>query len=280
MGTYKYVFDEDEVRWFYEHGLPRLKPNEVYFLSCAARNKPLDDADREYYHIGRSEMFNKVVVHTDDYESFRRAIAKLECNEEAYRTKNGMRFPDSSLVLYVNITPTDAYRAMCEHMDELINVQRELTDSVLKKSEKGIESAYKNIRRSHSIGQSIFARCWGEDTWMDMDIDIEHPDMKSLGEAISAIVEDVIGRENFIMVHTAGGFHILLRKVSLRDIGVKFKTDPFNVIKNLIVDDIKVNRFHAEVKEIVKNENRMIPLPGTCQYGKHLVTIINKHHFS
>ena len=270
----------DELTWFWTYAMRPLKPREVYFISTSARNKRLDEAEREHFQIGRSEMWHKEIVMEDDFERFLRAIRRCEANKLAYLTKAGLPFPDKVLVLYTNIAPVDAYAAMNQQIDHLISTQRELADSILKNSPQGIEQAFQNIRHSHTTGQSVFARSFSDSDWVDIDSDIAALKTAAEWDAVQRVKDFLYaetGRGRFMQVQTAGGFHWLIRKEQLAGIGRKYKTDPVQVI---------ITRMNAEfaagsvrVNEIVKNRNEMIPLPGTIQYGERVVTVLNKEDF-
>jgi hypothetical protein len=278
--TYEFLNDLDELKWFWTYAMRPLKPNEVYFISTSARNKRLDEAEREYFQVGRSEMWHKEIINEDDFSRFLRGIRRCEANRLAYLTKNGMPYPDKVLVLYINTAPVDAYSAMTKQIDSLLAAQRELTDSVLKNSPQGAVQAYHNIRRSHITGQSVFARSFGESVWVDIDSDIEGYDNDRGRETIQGVKELLyteIGRGNFMQVQTAGGFHWLIRKSELSDVGRKYKADPIGTIISFMTSAFKAGGI--TVNEIVQNRNEMIPLPGTIQYGRHIVRVVNKEDF-
>jgi hypothetical protein len=283
--TYEFLKDIDELKWFWTYAMRPLKPHEVYFISTGARNKRLTEQEREYFQVGRSEMFHKEIITEDYYSRFLRGIRRCESNKLAYLTKAGIPYPDSVLVLYTNIVPTDAYLAMTNQIDNLITIQRELVNSVLKNSQPGIAQTYRNIRHSHTTGQSIFARSFSDSDWLDIDSDIEGWDKNSGPEAIEAIKNFLyaeIGKGNFIQVQTTGGFHWLIRKSKLSGIGQKYKTDPITIIIQSMTS--LCARGNKEtgivINEIIRNKNEMIPLPGTVQYGSHIVKVLNKDDFS
>jgi hypothetical protein len=279
--VYEFLKDIDELKWFWTYAMRPLKPNEAYFISTSARNKRLSEEEREYFQVGRSEMFHKEIIAEDDYPRFLRGIRRCETNKFAYLTRAGMPYPDNVLVLYANIAPTDAYSAMTKQIDNLIAIQRELVDSVLKNSQQGIAQSYRNIRHSHTTGQSIFARSFSDSDWADIDSDIDNYETGEGREAIQSVkafLYDEIGRGNFIQVRTAGGFHWLVRKSKLSNVGRKHKTDP---VAAIISSMASIFGLHGIViNEIVKNRNEMIPLPGTVQYGFHVVSVANKEDFT
>jgi hypothetical protein len=292
MDTYKFIADINELEWFWKFGVPKLEPNEVYFMSTSARNKRLTEEEREYYKVGRSEMWHKEIVKEDDWGMFLKAIHRCEANKLAYLTKAGMPFPDKVLVLYWNINPTDAYKSMLDHIDGLIRVQRELSDSVLKNSQAGIASAWKNIRASHTTGQSVFARSFGTRTWVDIDCDMENWDNpighKQLNYVRSWLESHKITQGNYMVIHTAGGLHFLIRTEVLPLLGRELKSNPVeSIIKTItdyftlhfINDGTTVVKTGIIVNEVVQNSNMMVGLPGTLQYGEHIIRVLNKEDF-
>jgi hypothetical protein len=292
METYEFLKDVKELEFFWKYGVPNLQPNEVYFMSTSARNKRLTEEERQYYQVGRSEMFHKEIVKDDSWESFIKAIHRCESNKLAYLTKAGMPYPDKVLVLYWNINPTDAYKAMLDQIDGLINVQRELTDSVLKNSQAGIESAWKNVRSSHTTGQSVFARTFGTKTWIDIDCDMEMTNKLVIYEQLNHIrhwlEQHHVTRGNCMIVETSGGFHFLIKADVLPLLGKEFKTNPVKEIIEIIEEHFTYHYINngtalvntgIKINEVVQNNNFMIPLVGTLQYGDHIVRVVNKDDF-
>jgi hypothetical protein len=278
METYKFLDDIEELKFWWMYGMRPLKQNEVYFISTSARNKKLNEAEREIYNVGRSEMFHKEIISENDFSRFLKAIRKCESNKLAYLTKNGLPYPDKVLVLYCNISPSDAYVAMKEQINYLINTQLQLTDSFIKNSQKGIEDNFKNIRHCHTTGQSVFARSFAESEWVDVDCDIEGFKNIQGYEAIDCVDDFLnlfVRKGNFIKIETSGGFHYLIRKSSLSEIGRSQKQDPMA----FLIDNMKF-RLDGNVKinEIIRNKNEMVPTPGCLQYGNPVI-IWNKDDF-
>ena len=55
------IVDQEQYDAFIEW-LPELQHDETYFLSLSARNKYLTDEEREFYGLGRTEMFSRFVA--------------------------------------------------------------------------------------------------------------------------------------------------------------------------------------------------------------------------
>ena len=84
--------------------LTDLKNDEVYFISLSARNKYLTDEEREYYGLGRTEMFARTLIR-DKYD-MEYPMRKLKSALGYKRTKNGYEIPEKCLVTYININPS------------------------------------------------------------------------------------------------------------------------------------------------------------------------------
>jgi hypothetical protein len=274
--TYKFLQDEEELKWFWQYAMPPLKQHEAYFISTSARNKQLDEQEREIYQVGRSEMWHKEIIPESDYNRFIKGIRRCECNKYAYLTKANLPYPDKVLVLYINIVPTNAYRAMQEQLKYLIDIQQQLTDAVVKNSEGGIEACYKNIRHCHTTGQSVFARCFSDTYWVDIDCDCESTPL-DIGIIKEKLFNQGFAKGDFIIVDTAGGTHWMFTSTSLKGYGKRIKNDPIKMVVNIIESVLRWQGY--DPKEVVRNKNEMIPLPGTLQYGDYLVRVINKQDF-
>jgi len=263
MGNYRFLADEEELKWFWDYGIPPLQKNEIYFVSLSARNKQLNEKEREEYKVGRSEMFGKQQIRYDDWGQFLRHIKRFEVRKDAYLTKAEIPYPQKVLVVYWNITPIDAYKAMKDQMTYLNEVLSSLADSAIKNSQGGIDEAFYKVRKSFDTCQSLFARNFGHKEWVDFDIDsVLDYDQKI---KVWDYFRQQFGTGNTMFIETAGGLHCLLRKSCL-------KKNPQIICNELLI-------ILPNAKEIVRNTNEMIPLPGTYQYGNHIVKIFNKEDF-
>jgi len=265
MTNYKFLADEQELRFFWEYGIPTLKPNEVYFVSLSCRNKQLNEMEREFYKAGRSEMFAKQQIRYDDWSVFLQHIKRFEVRQDAYLTKSGKPYPQKSLVIYWNLANIDAYKAMKDQMNHLAEIMGSLTDAALKNSQGGLEEGYYKVRKSFDTAQSLFARNFGHREWIDFDCDAEDITAGQYQSVIDHLNAD-FGVGNVMAIKTAGGIHFLIRKSVV-------KINP-QIVCNYILGRV------PQAKEVVRNSNEMLPLPGTWQYENHVVTVMNKENFS
>jgi hypothetical protein len=268
MDYYKFIADEDELRFFWNYGIPPLQRNELYFVSLSARNKKLDEEERIKYAVGRSEMFAKQQIRHDSYKEFIKHIKRFEVRKDAYLTKSDVPYPEKVLVCYWNIVPIDAYKAMKDQMAYLTETLIGLSDSCLKGSKNGIEESFYKIKKSFDTCQSLFARNFGKKYWLDIDIDADNlrdVDIERI-KSIFKMHKYVDGE--IMIIKTGGGVHCLV-------LASKLKENPDNFCHE-IENDLKLH--NIEVHEIIRNKNEMIPLPGTYQYGEP-VLILNKKDF-
>ena len=92
---YKIIYSEDELKWFFDHCVPSLKKDEVFFCSLSARNKYLTEEERETLGLGRTEMMSKTIIRHDSWERFLEHIHRLECHKKGLLTKKVFQSPKS-----------------------------------------------------------------------------------------------------------------------------------------------------------------------------------------
>lgn len=228
---------------FVENILPELLPNEVFFVSLSARNKYLDESERVFYGLGKTEMFSRTIVRSK--EGFHSAIRKLEGELSTRLTKTGQLFPEKALVVYVNINPSCAVSAHLKYAQKM-NVELE---QILKAQQRGKEANYLGFKRADRILLDCFQTSTGERTYLDLDLDTKDVSYleKLVGELTAHNVE-------YFVIETKSGFHVLVKRNTLN--GSKLRLD-------LLVKSL------AEESgcEIMFNKNAMIPLPGSNQAG-------------
>ena len=233
-------------------------------MSLSCRNKTLTEDEREFFKCGRSEMFSKQQIRHDDWNSFLKHVKRFEVRKDAYLTKSGQTYPQKALVVYWNICPIDAYKAMKDQMSYLTEVLTSLTDSALKNSQGGIDEAYYKVRKSFDTCQSLFARNFGEKHWVDIDCDIENASDSDYHN-IRLVMDKEFSPGDVMYILTAGGIHCMIRRTAIRNNPV------------LLCEQIDKA---VKAKEIIRNRNEMVALPGTFQYENHIVRVINKKDFT
>lgn len=262
METYKLVADESQIREFYEKVLAPLQKDESYFFALSARHKKLTEEERKEYQLGRTEMFGKQFVRLDNeghtVDHIISAIYKYECNKKAYLTKNGKSYPDKTLVLYGSINPSSDSECVAESMKYAVQVMTEMMMAAKKGSMSGISDNISKFARAHVKTKENHPHLPSRKIFMDFDADITIPN-----ELEYAFFKDLKERltEKLTytptIIRTAGGFHTIVKKEYI-------KFNPTEIVE--IIDDTATN-YGIVSSEIKKNDNNMVPIPGTYQYG-------------
>jgi hypothetical protein len=244
----KFVYNEDELKKFFDIVVPPLNNKEVYFTSLSARNKQLTEEERILYSLGRTEMFERKTIREKDWLKFKRTIYKYETSENAMTGREGMPLPSKCLIIYFNINPCDmvkAYRTFMDNMNEnLFNL--------LSGGGSG-DGYFKRIDREL---MNAIQKSTGTRHYIDIDIDVKDKYTLPFKQFLEAFLQELKIKEvEYFVVETKNGYHILLKKESIH----------FNY--NHLIDLARIDAADGilGIKEIEHNSNGMIPLPGCLQ---------------
>jgi hypothetical protein len=230
--------------------LPDLDAGEVYFVSLSARNKYLTPFERDFFGLGRTEMFARTIVRSKD--KWAEAMRLLEGEAQTRQTKNGFVVPQKALVTYVNINPSssvDAYMLYTEKMNGELS-------QALRAERTGKSANYLAFTRADRMLMDCFQNSTAR-IYLDIDIDTHDP------EYVLTLVQELndFGVTKHI-IKTHGGYHVLILRTSLNGSGMRL--------------DKTLRGLQEKCKgsiEIMINKNGMIPMPGTLQ-AEVLVTLV------
>lgn len=258
----KIVSDESELKWFFDNVLPPLKETEVYFLSLSARNKYLTEEEREFYSLGRTEMFAKTIIRERSWDRFIRTIRKLECDERGYTTKSNIPIPSKTMVCYININPSDTFRALNAFQGLINEYNLEIASLLVRGGDSS--NFFNRLNKIDNNLMTMYQQSTGTKHYIDFDFDLENKSEKYIEEVSDFLIAKGISR--YFWVDTHSGYHLLIDKNQI-------KFNPNDIISFGIESANK--KLIGEIGEIVYNKNSMIPMPGTYQ-GGYPVSIINK----
>lgn len=258
----KIISDEKELKWFFDNVMPPLKETEVYFLSLSARNKYLTEEEREFYALGRTEMFQKTLVREKDWDRFIRTIRKFECDERGYTTKNNKPIPSKTMVCYYNINPSDSFKALASFQEVVSEYNREAISLLVSGGKR--ENFLNRLNKIDNNLLTAYQQATGTRHYIDFDFDLENKSESYIND-MSEVLEEK-GINKYFWIDTRSGYHLLVDKTQM-------KFNPNDIIIRGVEMVSKKNM--GEVGEIIYNKNSMIPLPGTYQ-GGHPVTVLNK----
>lgn len=256
---YHIVHDEQQIRKFYNECMPALETGQVYFLSLSARNKYLTAEERKECDLGRTEMFEKTLIHYNGEDEFVKHIYRYECNTRGFTSRTGKSIPEKCLVCYVNLDPSSVARAMIDFQNVWNDYVQESLNLTMKGGDKDNFS-----KRLNKIDKNLFA-CYQQahvrGSWVDVDIDLveKKEDNVELDKSaiVSALNEYKYDFPDYKIISTRSGYHVLVSTKGLI-------CDPDLIAKCL---EEKLLSIGTPCKEAVVNRNRMVPVPGTYQAG-------------
>lgn len=233
--------------------LPDLKNDEVYFISLAARNKYLNESERIYYGLGRTEMFSRSIIRNKD--NFEYVLSKLESSLQYKLTKNKCKIPEKTLVVYVNINPSSMIKAYFALMQEMNKELHDITFAL----QNNKQPNYSGIHLLDRKLMNCIQRARSRKVYIDIDFDIKD----NFYIVNNLLTELSIRQILYFLIQTKSGYHVLIDLESMKD--KKF---------NLNYEVQKCNQMTVlHYGEVIINSNGMVPIPGTLQAGE-LVKII------
>jgi len=232
--------------------LPDLIKDENYFLSLSARNKYLNTEERDFYQLGRTEMFGRLLARSkDDYII---KMKDLAVKLQSRTTNNGKEVPSKAVVCYANINPTSMVKAYEMFMDEM---NKEILASFYAEQKKK-EANYESIKFADRVFMNCCQKARSRRVYIDVDMDTKDKDIfDSFSESLDTSIKHHI-------IETHGGYHFLIKCDTI--------PDKFNLYMHVDKADYKAKRL-AEPKEVIINKNQMVPIPGTNQ-SDFLVKVI------
>lgn len=207
--------------------LPECKENEQYYIALFARKKYFPGG---FLINDKSQLSRKTA--TKD-----RIIEKIKQMEVPYYF-NGKLIPEEALALYITPNPRDLWRAGLQTLKE-------------------IAEKVKNGDRTYNP-QALAMNCiqTSSSTKKFFDIDLDLLRIIS-GEELDEIKTNLnrfVGENNYTLIKTKGGFHILIHLQELSVINSK------TWYKN-------INHSLPEVYTITMSGDALLPIPGCAQGG-------------
>jgi len=276
---YQFIYDIDEILWFYKYAVPRVEEDKVLFWSLSARNKILNEEERKTYLLGRSEMMKKTVIRKNGFSFFMESLRSVESHKESMLTKARIPYPQKCLRLYWNLNATSVRKVIFEQQRLINEYNEEMIAAALKKSDAAIESAFHKMRRIFDATLSLYARASAEKMWTDFEIDIESDDFntdvfENFKTLSRKFLTETTGKGKFLLVTSPGGLHFPVKRSALR-FNPKIITDGLSEL---------AKECGLSIKECIRNENEMVVLPGTYAYrpdGSLAVPVVlNKDDFT
>lgn len=225
-----------------------LEKDECYFVSLSARNKYLSDEEREFYSLGKTEMFGRTII--KDFNDIDFYMKKLYSNLSFKTTNNGKQIPEKALVTYININPSSMIQAYMMFQKEMNRQIYEIMLALDKKKQPN----YSYVTRADRVLMNCIQKSKSRRCFVDIDFDVIND--KSMTIFTHILNDNGI---NHYVITSKNGYHVLIELQSLH--GKKF-----NLQHNIEIHHIEA--MNSNKGEVKINSNGMVPVPGTRQAGK------------
>lgn len=241
--------------------LPKLRDDEVIFVSLSARNKYLTAVERDKFGLSRTEMFGREIIYENTMEAHELIMTKLSTVREWRKTKLGMVIPEKALVVYMNLNPSHTVRAMGNFMSEMMKEMFMYNENLA--SGHDLKNNLKRFKNCRGVLNTQLQKSSSRKLFIDIDIDCIEQDI--LNEAMSILTKNEC---KYFVVKTQGGYHICVKRDSL---GFNYVHDVIDHCNTMI----KNNNYEGVVEN---NKNFMVPVPGTLQANKSVKLVYSNYY--
>lgn len=295
---YDMVLNEKELRWFFDHIIQKPLEHESYMIMLSCRGKRLSTEEREQAMVGsRGEMMREEIIRCKgglrqewSFDVYRQAFYRYNCDKRSLLTAAGVPYPEHAMVVYSVINPTNEIDCIEDTFERYNNERMNLTAAILKGSKVGIKDHLVKMPRVFEHMKSCHAAHTSRRIWLDFDMDIkeeyrlpEH--FEGCCNALHRAGENLFGIGNFVIIHTCGGFHTLVKKESLTFAPDRFIQEVYDVADNALFPQIIEEFVMNDSSHRSRNGNNvikrsaMIPTPGCRQYDSW-PEVMNKGDFA
>lgn len=266
--TFEVVRDENILKDFLRKlGADELSNLESYLVVAAFRSKKLSATEKSNLGARNREMYltKNLKKHSNkpfDYEGAVNKIHELEVPVRALTfntdTSEKVQLPQKALVCYIQPNPSKEVDVAIEHMESTLDIVK----NYIHASDK--ENSANQLAHHNTDFRSERSTCMNK-VWVDFDIDIPDSrtsDKKLAEDAIKKVLDDSFLCKK-LLIRSAGGWHALVQKSGIHE-------NPYNICKKLSQNILSASGILP--KEVEYKSTGYVPLPGTVQYGEHLVT--------
>jgi len=269
---YIIVKDEKILKDFLkEIGVDEMSVLESCFICTSFRSKKLPEDQKGKFARKMREIFLTKYLKKNskgvfEYEEAINRIYELEIPKRACTynigTPDEFCLPQSSLVCFISPNPSKEVDVAIEHMENTLDLIKEYIHAPNKEN-----SAYK-LAHTNTDFRGERARIINK-KYFDIDIDVDYK-KEDLNE-VKSIIKDTLQKSKSlkdlkgILIQTSGGFHTLIKCCCLCG-------DPKKIIQELLTNLKSKCTFKGVNPIEYKRGGFFCPLPGTLQYGSHLLT--------
>ena len=215
-------------------------------------------------------MLDRDVVRSRNEDVY---VAKLRrfTAADAYTDNNGKPITTEVMAVYVNVNLSDGLKAWRQTKKSIAETDEEIMKHAFSGNLDLAHSA-SSVMHLDSMWMSAMQNSYSRVLWIDYDVDILPDDgfdeRLSLARGKAEAVLSGMGVERYVDITTRGGFHIL---VHTKENAFSKNVNPETILKAL------QKELAPYAKEVVRNGNGMVPLPGTRQGGAKVGMWLPEH---
>ena len=294
--NYQVLASVDELKWFYDHVVMKPQINESYSMVFVCRHKKLAKEEQETIGLTRKEAeflatqsirLGKVKDAFQEpewtFDRFQKAVKRFQVDKYAYTTALGEPLPEKTLAVLFYVNPCDDIKVADYVFDKINTAKMAITKALLNgKTMTDVLQTYQTFGNLESSVKHAKAICKGSVYWLDYDIDVPSWFKTYYYDQLKALLAEVYGLKNYIIIDTSGGYHILVRTSAIKQNPRLFSNKVYDLYQAGIkagnesyVDEKGNSKFECIVND---SQHPGIPLPGTYQY-RRLVKVLNKEDF-
>jgi len=256
-----------------------------------------------------------------NFDNFVKTLRRFNVDKYAYTTALGEPIPSKTLAVIFYVNPGDDMKVCRSFVDEYNTVTEAISKAML--NGKEVSDNYQSFQwfgKAESTIKHLKANQKGSRYWLDFDCDVPSwfkadlildkshliPYFEEVNkerkakkkstvdtsifensldyyDALTALLNYIYGKGNYVVVDTSGGYHILVRTSAIKANPHDFCEFVSYIYKFAIeycgepeyLDENGVCKF-----ECIVNDSQIpgLPLPGTYQYDRP-VTVLNKEDF-
>jgi len=242
--------NKEELEYFLSF-IPETQKDDILLMSLSCRNKYLTQEERAEYQLSRLEMFERQLLTDKKLETFEYNLKKMYYSLQYRTTKNGKLYPPHATMVYFSLNPTSSIEAYFS-FEKVMNEEVKLYINALRNNHSK-EVYYQRFNKSYDILKSEFHKHSKAKNFVDADFDTK--DFSYVERFLKYLKEK--GTKYFV-IETKSGYHVVLNRQTIDK-------------KNMFYVELgKLNcllKREDSTKEIIMNNNGMVPLCGTNQAG-------------
>ena len=295
---YNFIADKEELKYFYDKVL-MAEPEEFssYLVTLSLRSKKLSEQEKTFI---KNKGYNKCgLIYSKPFKiDTESSFDKFKCLLQEYEVKYGTfgideKIAQKPLTLYISFNPSNtisiASRFVELYESELRQIIKLDDKDIVKIAKRNIASLPFKISHLFTKNECIITK------YIHLDFDIRDDllnNKEAKDEAVDQIIicgKELFGNSNFFVIDTQNGIHVLIKIKALENASKYLSSLNKDTLENEYgIRDNKFNPIKAYIFAVEENysytfkdepfikEQVFVPIPGTYQYGEHIVRILNK----